>query len=142
GATVVVCESAAECEVEESATEHTVTCPNHPTVVIPKPAAMLVVRATGEPCVRGGFIVSAGNDDGPGTGAGNGSLDDLEIDTQETLCAPFCGDGVVDAVLGETCDDGGTRSFDGCSSTCQLEPSCAGETPPESCFETELRVES
>lgn len=32
---------------------------------------------------------------------------------------PMCGDGQVDA--GETCDDGGTRSGDGCSASCELE---------------------
>jgi cysteine-rich repeat protein len=36
-------------------------------------------------------------------------------------CAPVCGDGVVSG--SEQCDDGNTASLDGCSSTCQLEPS-------------------
>ena len=43
-------------------------------------------------------------------------------DTDCTMaCAVVCGDGVVGA--GEQCDDGNTSSLDGCSSTCQLEPS-------------------
>jgi cysteine-rich repeat protein len=32
-----------------------------------------------------------------------------------------CGDGRVDGLWGETCDDGNTVSHDGCSATCQLE---------------------
>jgi cysteine-rich repeat protein len=35
-----------------------------------------------------------------------------------------CGDGSVDAILGEECEDGNTTSGDGCSST------CTNETPP------------
>jgi len=34
---------------------------------------------------------------------------------------PRCGDGRVDSLWGETCDDGNTVSNDGCSATCQLE---------------------
>lgn len=39
----------------------------------------------------------------------------------------FCGNGIVEP--GETCDDGNTRSGDGCSSDCQVEPgwTCVGE---------------
>jgi cysteine-rich repeat protein len=33
----------------------------------------------------------------------------------------FCGDGVVEAPLGEECDDGNTDNGDGCSSTCTWE---------------------
>jgi fibro-slime domain-containing protein len=32
-----------------------------------------------------------------------------------------CGDGRVDSLWGETCDDGNTQAMDGCSATCQLE---------------------
>ena len=32
-----------------------------------------------------------------------------------------CGNGVLDALVGETCDDGGTAPCDGCLATCQLE---------------------
>ncbi len=35
-----------------------------------------------------------------------------------------CGNGVIDTVTGEACDDGNTVSGDGCSSTCQFE-SCS-----------------
>jgi cysteine-rich repeat protein len=34
---------------------------------------------------------------------------------------PRCGDGRVDGLYGEACDDGNAESDDGCSSTCQLE---------------------
>ena len=34
---------------------------------------------------------------------------------------PRCGDGRVDSLWGETCDDGNVVSHDGCSATCQLE---------------------
>jgi fibro-slime domain-containing protein len=34
---------------------------------------------------------------------------------------PRCGDGRVDGLWGETCDDGNSVSHDGCSATCQLE---------------------
>jgi fibro-slime domain-containing protein len=34
---------------------------------------------------------------------------------------PRCGDGRVDSLWGETCDDGNVVSNDGCSSSCQLE---------------------
>ena len=34
---------------------------------------------------------------------------------------PRCGDGRVDSLWGETCDDGNAVAHDGCSATCQLE---------------------
>ncbi|MBI5192611.1 MAG: DUF4215 domain-containing protein [Nitrospirae bacterium] len=34
----------------------------------------------------------------------------------------YCGDGVLQAGLGETCDDGNNLNGDGCSSTCLIEP--------------------
>ena len=34
---------------------------------------------------------------------------------------PRCGDGRVDGLWGETCDDGNTAANDGCSAICQLE---------------------
>ena len=36
-------------------------------------------------------------------------------------CASHCGDRVVDRSRGESCDDGNTRSRDGCSASCQTE---------------------
>ena len=34
---------------------------------------------------------------------------------------PRCGDGKVDGLYGETCDDGNTTAKDGCNATCQIE---------------------
>ncbi len=36
-------------------------------------------------------------------------------------CVVGCGDGIVQAARGETCDDGNTTSGDGCSSACAIE---------------------
>ncbi|GAB4030113.1 hypothetical protein GCM10028809_22470 [Spirosoma gilvum] len=33
----------------------------------------------------------------------------------------YCGDGIIDTDLGETCDDKNSNSGDGCSATCQIE---------------------
>nr|MDD3720246.1 hypothetical protein [Candidatus Gracilibacteria bacterium] len=35
----------------------------------------------------------------------------------------WCGDGIIDSTHGETCDDGNNINGDGCSATCQTEPS-------------------
>ena len=44
-----------------------------------------------------------------------------------------CGDGVVEADIGETCDDGNKKSGDGCSSSCQLERGWACGTADAPC---------
>src|SRR5690606_2612309 len=49
--------------------------------------------------------------------------DGNQVDDDEcsNACAvATCGDGIVQAVLGETCDDGNTASGDSCSSNCVL----------------------
>lgn len=45
-----------------------------------------------------------------------------------TATSAGCGDGVVSATLGESCDDRGHTGGDGCSATCGIEPgwSCTG----------------
>src|SRR5690606_23838320 len=50
-----------------------------------------------------------------------------------SVCSPTtCGDGVQEGA--ESCDDGNTVPFDGCSATCQAEPICApGEACSSSC---------
>ncbi len=40
-----------------------------------------------------------------------------------------CGDGILSSDIGETCDDGNTKSGDGCSSTCQIERGWSCATP-------------
>src|SRR6185437_11189041 len=52
----------------------------------------------------------------PGCGNGTG-----EAGCGGSTPGPVCGNGVVEA--GEQCDDGNTKSGDGCSSTCQKESS-------------------
>ena len=64
---------------------------------------------------------------------GNGVLDiGEECDDDGDACSPdcwiispdpYCGDGIVDLVLGEQCDDGNNMSYDGCSKMCKLEVS-------------------
>ena len=51
--------------------------------------------------------------------------------TSDAACSPgckrpsICGDGVVDAIFGERCDDGvNDNSYGGCSDTCGLGPRC------------------
>lgn len=39
----------------------------------------------------------------------------------DPIPAAFCGDGIVDPIYGEQCDDGNTANGDGCSSECQTE---------------------
>jgi cysteine-rich repeat protein len=47
--------------------------------------------------------------------------------TCEATCnATACGDGTVNALAGEQCDDGNTRGGDGCSSKCLIEKSSGG----------------
>jgi fibro-slime domain-containing protein len=49
---------------------------------------------------------------------------------------PYCGDGILQAYLGEECDDGNMVSGDGCSSTCTLEPGWVCATPGKACVNT------
>src|SRR5690348_3555986 len=35
--------------------------------------------------------------------------------------APYCGDGILQQVYGEQCDDGNNSSGDGCSASCVIE---------------------
>jgi cysteine-rich repeat protein len=44
--------------------------------------------------------------------------------------AQRCGDGVLDDLFGEQCDDGGTTGGDGCSAACGIEPPATGERIP------------
>ncbi|MDH5716307.1 MAG: DUF4215 domain-containing protein [Spirochaetia bacterium] len=61
---------------------------------------------------------------------GNGTVNTGEAcdssGTQTSTCevnctSPNCGDGILNAIAGEQCEDGNTTANDGCSSTCQLE---------------------
>lgn len=44
-----------------------------------------------------------------------------------------CGDGKIDGIYGEFCDDGNARSGDGCSAECKIEPSYTCEGLPSVC---------
>ena len=48
----------------------------------------------------------------------------------------YCGNGIVDLVLGEQCDDGGTKGGDGCSPLCQIEAGYACPTAGAPCVST------
>jgi fibro-slime domain-containing protein len=49
-------------------------------------------------------------------------------------CAPRCGDGNLDGAIGEVCDDGNTKSGDGCSGDCKtIEKDYACPTPGKPC---------
>ncbi len=90
-------------------------------------------RLQGQPCVRV-FVCGDGSVDpnegcDPGQGAMVGCTDACRIDTgfkcegSPSVCSPTtCGDGVQEGA--ESCDDGNQTPFDGCSPTCQAEPTC------------------
>jgi fibro-slime domain-containing protein len=49
---------------------------------------------------------------------------------------PYCGDGLVQTDLGESCDDANRVGGDGCSGTCKLEPNFACPTAGQPCVST------
>src|SRR5437868_558859 len=55
----------------------------------------------------------------PGADAARPFCDGGCVEPDATLA--YCGDGVVEAALGEQCDDGNSRPGDGCSGTCHVE---------------------
>jgi cysteine-rich repeat protein len=78
---------------------------------------------TTTPCVSicGDSVIECSEecDDGP-------LNSDIEPGWCRTTCLlPHCGDGVVDAVVGELCDDGNTSGCDGCSPACLPEAGAA-----------------
>jgi len=46
-------------------------------------------------------------------------------------CPPICGNGLVETIVGEACDDGNSNSYDGCSAACAVEAgfSCYEPSP-------------
>ena len=73
-----------------------------------------------------GDMTTSGDGDGdPATGDGDGD-GDATGDGDGDPAPPNCGDGQVDVLDGEQCDDGNTMDGDGCSANCQLE--LLGET--------------
>ena len=57
------------------------------------------------------------------------AIDCDDTDCADTCAAFICGDGAIQTVLAEGCDDGNTDDGDGCSSACAVEEgwACAGE---------------
>lgn len=51
---------------------------------------------------------------------GVNNADTPNADCRPSCQFPFCGDGVVDDLLGEQCDDGNTVDGDGCSQLCRF----------------------
>ncbi len=49
---------------------------------------------------------------------------------------PYCGDGIIQPDLGETCDDGNRIGGDGCSGICKIEPNWICSTPGQPCTST------
>jgi uncharacterized repeat protein (TIGR01451 family) len=71
---------------------------------------------------------NGGNNNGGGNNGGGNNGGDEDDDEED----PVCGNGTVE--IGEECDDGNTKSGDGCSSACKKEkqqpaPSGGGSTP-------------
>jgi len=44
----------------------------------------------------------------------------------ECQFGPYCGDGILQTIFGETCDDGNNDNGDFCSATCVIEPAGSG----------------
>ena len=68
---------------------------------------------------------------------------DGRVFTQNATCAPGacasisrCGDGVLNVLLGEECDDGNNTNGDGCSSNCKNEGRCCNLANDDSCTNT------
>jgi cysteine-rich repeat protein len=55
------------------------------------------------------------------TATNDGEDDDDDDDDDYTVLSAICGDGIVDSIHGEMCDDGNTINGDGCSETCCIE---------------------
>ncbi|MCB0369342.1 MAG: DUF4215 domain-containing protein [Bdellovibrionales bacterium] len=56
----------------------------------------------------------------------------FHVDSVNNLCYSICGDSMI--VSNETCDDGNVFNGDGCSSTCQIEPSFFCLNEPSECY--------
>src|SRR5690348_17987172 len=60
-------------------------------------------------------------DDGINSGTYSTSTANRQCATDCRSYAAYCGDGILQQLYGETCDDGNNASGDGCSATCQIE---------------------
>ena len=77
--------------------------------------------------ICGNFIVDDGEDcDVPGeTGAYSQTIAGRQCNPSCSF-GPYCGDGILQTVQGEECDDGNNESGDFCSALCTIEPAGSG----------------
>ena len=76
----------------------------------------------------GGSGIDFGQTGGEGSGLCDGGVC-LEVDA-----GPYCGNGIIDGELQETCDDGNALGGDGCSGTCKfIEPNFTCPTAGQPC---------
>jgi cysteine-rich repeat protein len=67
------------------------------------------------------LVCDAGGTCGPtGTAGVTGNSDQQPNSCRSDCALPVCGDGIVDSLNGEQCDDGNTSNNDGCLSSCRL----------------------
>jgi cysteine-rich repeat protein len=69
----------------------------------------------------GGEAGSAGMGGSGGGVAGAGGMGTSSSSSSSSGSSANCGDGIVDYMLGEQCDDGNKAGGDGCSAACQIE---------------------
>ena len=95
----------------------------------PREGSKIVLRAE---CKRRGngtpIEVSIGTTDSMGSGQGAVSREEFD-QLQQALLVHTCGDGDLEPLTGEQCDDGGLVSGDGCNALCQIEEgwACQGK---------------
>jgi cysteine-rich repeat protein len=89
----------------------------------------------------GGTAVETCDD---GDAGGDGCKADCTVETLynctavngiPSVCTYTCGDGLLEAIFGEQCDDGGTSNspVDGCDTTCQIVSGWECPTPGSLC---------
>lgn len=73
--------------------------------------------------ICGNGILEAGEvcDDGADNGTYGPSISQRYCNSTCDGYAPYCGDGIVQGIFGEECDDGNNDNGDGCSATCSNE---------------------
>ncbi len=73
-----------------------------------------------------GLVDSNEECDAPGQTGGYSTTIAGRQCTEQCLFDPYCGDGTLQTIYGETCDDGNNTSGDFCSETCTIEPIAGG----------------
>ena len=80
----------------------------------------VVVSICGDAIVTPGEVCDLGV--ASNTGAYASSIADRKCNSDCLAYAPYCGDGILQTIYSETCDDGNNQNGDFCSATCQAEP--------------------